>query len=627
MKMESMDKKELIGWAYVRVSTAEQSNVLHGSVEQQQNRIKRWEIEQTNRTGVVHRITRFIDEDISGRAESLHKRREYHELIMAIKKQKIDFVVVEKLDRLHRNIIESRKFIDLCDEMGIKFYRLDGGLVDLKDRSSRTSVFIESWMAEEYSLDLVEKLTKKGREARVNNGKDNQSMPILGLDEHPTEACFYTINREEQKIVTDIFRYFCSTGDLQKTANYCNKKGYRTKVRFTRPKIEKGQKVPPKEVGGEPFERKNLRALLVNRKIAGFGYFKDDWHQFEHLQDVNGMVMWKFRHGPVIEPELFEEAQVILRKNAKFNHRIYKNQRTYILSGILFDTDGTRLHGENAKNKNNFYYVNSQRNYRIRADYIEEKVVKYIGTLLRQNGILEKALNNLFHEKDNSLKKVDQEISVIEKKIHQHEQALQVMSARQNLRIIESPEHIDEILFELVKLRKENEMKLLDLNKELEFIYERKEEMEKLSKQDDICAKLKKSLEVFHKSSSPRKKKLMELMVPKLVVDRKRDELNFYINPLLDKSLKNSYLPIDAIEPVLVLKPNFQDRKKKGSIVEDIESIVEKGCHIEEKSSCSGRMAGWTGLEPAASGVTGRRYNQLNYHPKWYCYICNRANT
>jgi integrase len=28
-----------------------------------------------------------------------------------------------------------------------------------------------------------------------------------------------------------------------------------------------------------------------------------------------------------------------------------------------------------------------------------------------------------------------------------------------------------------------------------------------------------------------------------------------------------------------------------------------------------GVSAGWTGLEPAASGVTGRRYNQLNYHP------------
>ena len=26
-------------------------------------------------------------------------------------------------------------------------------------------------------------------------------------------------------------------------------------------------------------------------------------------------------------------------------------------------------------------------------------------------------------------------------------------------------------------------------------------------------------------------------------------------------------------------------------------------------------MAGWTGLEPATSGVTGRHSNQLNYHP------------
>ena len=28
------------------------------------------------------------------------------------------------------------------------------------------------------------------------------------------------------------------------------------------------------------------------------------------------------------------------------------------------------------------------------------------------------------------------------------------------------------------------------------------------------------------------------------------------------------------------------------------------------------KMAGLTGLEPAASGVTGRRSNQLNYNPK-----------
>ena len=29
-------------------------------------------------------------------------------------------------------------------------------------------------------------------------------------------------------------------------------------------------------------------------------------------------------------------------------------------------------------------------------------------------------------------------------------------------------------------------------------------------------------------------------------------------------------------------------------------------------------LAGSTGLEPAASGVTGRRYNRLNYDPSVY---------
>ena len=47
---------------------------------------------------------------------------------------------------------------------------------------------------------------------------------------------------------------------------------------------------------------------------------------------------------------------------------------------------------------------------------------------------------------------------------------------------------------------------------------------------------------------------------------------------------------------------------------------AEDAAQIEQRPgtvSDSGpfEFAGWTGLEPAASGVTGRRYNQLNYHP------------
>lgn len=592
MSNETASKKELVGWAYVRVSTADQSNVLHGSIEQQQNRIKRWESEQSARIGIVHKITRYIDEDISGRAESLHKRREYHELVTAIKKRTIDFVVVEKLDRLHRDIIESRKFIDLCDEMGIKFYRLDGGLVDLKDRSSRTSVFIESWMAEEYSLDLVEKLTKKGREARVNNGKDNQSMPVLGLDEHPTEACFYVINKAEQQVVVDIFRYFSSCGDLQKTASYCNKKGYRTKERYTRPKLEKGKKIPPKLVGGEPYNRKNLRALLVSRKIAGFGFFKDDWNQFPKLQDEHGMVKWHFRHGPVIDPELFEAVQAILRKNAKYNHRIYNDQRTYFLSGILFDKDGNSFHGESAKNKSNFYYENRKKNYRIRAELIEGEVIKYLSNLLKENGLLGQKLKELFNAEQSPLKKLDNEIAHKQKEIRQCERVIEVMASKERMQIMENPELVHDILLQSMRVRRECEARIEELGKELDLLHKGREELARFVEVDDVCKKLKHALEVFKKSWSIRKKQLIQVMLPKLVVDESKDELRFYINPLLDKSIKFKDLEDSQGEPILTLRPEMLAGEKKSPMALVLENVDKKGCHIEEKNSCSGQMAG-----------------------------------
>ena len=47
--------------------------------------------------------------------------------------------------------------------------------------------------------------------------------------------------------------------------------------------------------------------------------------------------------------------------------------------------------------------------------------------------------------------------------------------------------------------------------------------------------------------------------------------------------------------------------------------VATGGGNEKAQANCPGlsvvSLAGWTGLEPAASGVTGRRYNRLNYHP------------
>lgn len=51
--------------------------------------------------------------------------------------------------------------------------------------------------------------------------------------------------------------------------------------------------------------------------------------------------------------------------------------------------------------------------------------------------------------------------------------------------------------------------------------------------------------------SNKRKKRLIQLMVPKLVLDEKQDQLFLFINPFLENSCKNSIEKIDEFEGIL----------------------------------------------------------------------------
>ena len=59
----------------------------------------------------------------------------------------------------------------------------------------------------------------------------------------------------------------------------------------------------------------------------------------------------------------------------------------------------------------------------------------------------------------------------------------------------------------------------------------------------------------------------------------------------------------------------MSERLKRAPFDSSVESFTRSGRHSTTLASLASRMAGSTGLEPAASAVTGQRSSQLNYDP------------
>ena len=255
-------------------------------------------------------------------------------------------------------------------------------------------------LAEDYVLELEEKITKRGREARVNYGKNKSTLPILGLDPHPTKSCIYVRNEEEIKIVKDIFREFVKTKSHTQTLEYCKAKGYKTKARMTRQKVDReGNIIPPRRIGGEPFSTASLKGLLENPKYRGSAKFKDTWNQFPQLQDDDGMVKWEYAHGAIIDEETAANVDAVIASMRQKNPKKSK-YNGFLLTGILVGEDSSRYHGDPAKSGANPYYYNKTLKQRIPCEELDKLVVKRVKEYLEKQGIIEEVIDKYLKHKN-----------------------------------------------------------------------------------------------------------------------------------------------------------------------------------------------------------------------------------
>lgn len=134
------------------------------------------------------------------------------QLVQMIELGAIDFLVVEKLDRLSRDEIFNLELMEKIQKYNVELFFVEGGKVDFQKQGDRWRYKLDNIRAGEYSEDLSEKVLRRQRVAMVKVGKDPSPNLTLGLDKHPELKGRYEINREELKTVVDIMQRFCELG-------------------------------------------------------------------------------------------------------------------------------------------------------------------------------------------------------------------------------------------------------------------------------------------------------------------------------------------------------------------------------------------------------------------------------
>ncbi|TSC91186.1 MAG: Resolvase protein [Parcubacteria group bacterium Licking1014_17] len=271
---------------YTRVSTDMQAEKEFSSCEAQEQKIRSFIASQND--WQVFKI--YNDAGFSG---ATLQRPKIQELLLDLKKEKIDVVLVYKIDRLTRSPKDFYQLIEFFEQAKIDFI----SITERFDTSTPAGRLLRNIMLtfSQFERELTSERTKDKMLERARKGLCNGGFTPYGYSRQNKKL---VVNSKEAEEIKSIFETYIETGSLAKT--YSMLKGRNIKSKF-----------------GKNFSKTVLAYLL--RNIVYIGRIK---HRNEIYQGV---------HEPIISEEIFALAQKIHKEKLK-NFRVYKN---FLFGGLI----------------------------------------------------------------------------------------------------------------------------------------------------------------------------------------------------------------------------------------------------------------------------------------------------
>ena len=341
-------------------------------------------------------------------------------LLADIEDGKVDCIVVYKVDRLSRSLIDFSKIMDVLERSSVSFVSVTQ---QFNTSTSMGRLMLNVLLSfAQFEREMISERTRDKIAATRRKGKWTGGMPMLGYDVAPNGGRLL-VNDDEAQRVRGIFELYLERQSLIETAKELDTRGWTTKRWITRKDHQRG---------GKPFNKNSLFKLLTNRIYLGKITYKDEVYDGEH--------------PAIVDEEVFSRAQRLLKRNGRNGGKHVRNRFGALLKGLIrcvpCGCGMVPTHSTRNGNKRYRYYVCQNAQSRgwhtcpspsVPAPELERFVVEQVKGIGKDIDLLAETLKESRRQREEAIGKLEVETRTLQRELHRHNAELRELAGQDGL--------------------------------------------------------------------------------------------------------------------------------------------------------------------------------------------------
>ena len=261
--------------------------------------------------------------DDGGYSGGTLERPALQRLLADIRESKVDVVVVYKIDRLTRSLLDFAKIVEVFDAHGVSFVSVTQAFNTATSMGRLTLNVLLSFA--QFEREVTGERIRDKIAASKKKGMWMGGYPPLGYDVRDRKL---VVNETEAETVRYIFRRYREFGSVRLLKECLDAEGI----------VSKRRTAPDgRTYGGKPIARGALYHMLQNRLYRGEIVHKNDAYPGEH--------------SPIIDADLWQEVQKTLAANRVDRGAGKGNHHVSLLAGLIYDAHGELMTPSHAVKK------------------------------------------------------------------------------------------------------------------------------------------------------------------------------------------------------------------------------------------------------------------------------------